>query len=84
MKFTKMHGAGNDYLYVDARGLKEDWPSLSRQMSDRHFGVGGDGLILILESDAADLKMRMFDAPDETQPGVEKLSDDMTQMYGGS
>ena len=62
MKFTKMHGAGNDYLYVDARGLKKDWPSLSRQMSDRHFGVGSDGLILILESDAADLKMRMFNA----------------------
>ena len=62
MKFTKMHGAGNDYLYVDARGLEKDWPSLSRQMSDRHFGVGGDGLILILESDAADLKMRMFNA----------------------
>ncbi len=45
MKFTKMHGAGNDYVYVDARSESRDWPALSRQMSDRHFGVGGDGLI---------------------------------------
>ncbi|HIN06846.1 MAG TPA: diaminopimelate epimerase [Dehalococcoidia bacterium] len=62
MRFTKMHGAGNDYVYVDARGLSNDWPSLSRQMSDRHFGIGGDGLILIQESDVADLKMSMFNA----------------------
>ncbi|HJN86712.1 MAG: diaminopimelate epimerase [Dehalococcoidia bacterium] len=62
MKFTKMQGAGNDYVYIDARGLKEDWPSLSRRMSDRHFGIGGDGIILVLDSDAADLKMRMFNA----------------------
>jgi diaminopimelate epimerase len=62
MKFTKMHGAGNDYIYIDARGLKEDWPSVSRAMSDRHFGVGGDGIILILESGVAHLKMRMFNA----------------------
>lgn len=62
MKFTKMHGAGNDYIYIDARDLDEDWPSVSRAMSDRHFGVGGDGIILILDSDLADLKMRMFNA----------------------
>jgi diaminopimelate epimerase len=62
MKFTKMHGAGNDYIYIDARNMDEDWPALSRAMSDRHFGVGGDGIILILESDIADLKMRMFNA----------------------
>ena len=62
MKFTKMHGSGNDYIYIDARGMDEDWPSLSRQMSDRHFGIGGDGIILILESQIADLKMRMFNA----------------------
>ena len=62
MKFTKMQGAGNDYIYLDARGLDEDWPSLSRAMSDRHFGVGGDGIILILDSDNADLKMRMFNS----------------------
>jgi diaminopimelate epimerase len=62
MKFTKMHGAGNDYVYVDARSEDRDWPELSRQMSDRHFGVGGDGLILIKDSDVADLKMTMFNA----------------------
>ena len=62
MKFTKMQGAGNDYLYIDARNLEQDWPSLSRKMSDRHLGVGSDGIILIQESDIADLKMRMFNA----------------------
>ena len=62
MKFTKMQGAGNDYIYVDARQMDEDWPNLSRRISDRHFGVGSDGLILVLESEIADLKMRMFNA----------------------
>ena len=62
MKFTKMQGAGNDYIYIDARGLSEDWPGLSRKMSDRHFGIGGDGIILIMDSEIADLKMRMFNA----------------------
>ena len=62
MKFTKMHGAGNDYIYLDARGMDEDWPALSRVMSDRHFGVGGDGIILVLDSEQADLRMRMFNA----------------------
>ena len=63
MKFTKMHGAGNDYIYIDARAMEEnDWPRLSRLMSDRHFGIGGDGIILILESDVADLRMRMYNA----------------------
>ncbi len=62
MKFTKMHGAGNDYVYVDARSENRDWNELSRQISDRHFGVGGDGLILIKDSDIADLKMSMFNA----------------------
>ena len=60
MKFTKMHGAGNDYVYIDARGITEDWPELSRRMSDRHFGIGGDGIILVMDSQVADLKMRMF------------------------
>ncbi len=62
MKFTKMEGCGNDYIYVDARSTEADWPALSRAMSDRHFGIGADGLILIMESDKADLKMRMFNA----------------------
>ena len=62
MKFTKMHGAGNDYIYLDARDMEEDWADLSRTMSDRHFGIGSDGLILIMNSDTADLRMRMFNA----------------------
>ena len=62
MKFTKMHGAGNDYIYFDARDLSQDWPEVARKISDRHFGVGSDGLILILDSGVADLKMRMFNA----------------------
>ncbi len=63
MKFVKMHGAGNDYVYVN--GFEEqvaDPASLARQISDRHFGVGSDGLILILPSQAADIRMRMFNA----------------------
>ncbi len=62
MKFTKMQGAGNDYIYIDARGMDEDWSSLSRSMSDRHFGIGSDGIILIMDSDVGDLRMRMFNA----------------------
>ena len=63
MKFTKMHGAGNDYVYVD--GFREqvaDPATLAVQVSDRHFGIGGDGLIMILPSTVADVRMRMFNA----------------------
>ena len=60
MEFTKMHGAGNDYIYVDARGKKGDWPGISAKLSDRHTGIGADGLILALDSEHADLRMRMF------------------------
>ena len=62
INFTKMEGCGNDYIYVDARNLDENWPALSRAMSDRHFGIGSDGLILIMDSNKATLKMRMFNA----------------------
>jgi diaminopimelate epimerase len=62
--FTKMHGAGNDYIYVDcfANPMPHDPAGLSRKISDRHFGVGADGLILICPSDKADARMRMFNA----------------------
>lgn len=62
MRFTKMHGAGNDYVYVNAfaEKLPHDLPALARAMSDRHFGVGGDGLVLIGPSERADARMRMF------------------------
>ena len=63
MRFTKMHGLGNDYVYVDCFAEQVASPSdLARTLSDRHFGVGGDGLILILPSDDADVRMRMFNA----------------------
>ena len=62
MRFTKMHGAGNDYVYVDAREQDRDWPALSVAMSDRHFGVGSDGLILARDSERADMRMTMFNA----------------------
>ena len=64
MHFTKMHGAGNDYIYVDcfAEALPRDIPALARRMSERRFGVGADGLILICPSDRADAEMRMFNA----------------------
>lgn len=63
MHFTKMHGLGNDYIYVN--GFDEhvdDPPAVARAVSDRHFGIGGDGLILILPSTKADCRMRMFNA----------------------
>lgn len=60
MKFTKMEGLGNDYIYV--YGAPKDPEKLSIKLSDRHFGIGGDGLVLISLSDVADFKMRIFNA----------------------
>ena len=64
MRFTKMQGAGNDYVYVNC--FEEPIPrapaELARDVSDRHFGIGGDGLILICPSDVADARMQMFNA----------------------
>ena len=63
MRFTKMLGLGNDYVYVNAlRERVEDPSALSRAISDRHFGAGSDGLVLILPSAEADFRMRMFNA----------------------
>jgi diaminopimelate epimerase len=64
MRFTKMHGAGNDYIYVDCftERVPEDLTALARAVSDRHTGVGSDGLILICPSERADARMRMFNA----------------------
>ena len=64
MRFTKMHGLGNDYVYVSTFDQKPPAePSrLARAVSDRHFGIGGDGLILIMPSERADARMRMFNA----------------------
>ena len=68
MRFTKMHGAGNDYIYINT--FKEsvvDPAGLTVRLSDRHFGVGSDGIILIGPSDKADFKMRMFNALDGSE-----------------
>lgn len=62
LKFTKMEGLGNDYVYMDCTGEQtiKDPSSLAQIVSDRHFGIGSDGLILICPSNVADFKMRMF------------------------
>lgn len=63
MNFTKMHGIGNDYVYVN--GFEETVPEpekLALAVSDRHYGIGSDGLILVLPSEQADVRMRMFNA----------------------
>ena len=63
MKFTKMHGLGNDYVYINCFEENVDDPAgLAEVMSDRHFGVGGDGIILICPSRIADVRMRIFNA----------------------
>ncbi|WP_035767432.1 diaminopimelate epimerase [Butyrivibrio sp. NC2002] len=67
MHFTKMHGCGNDYIYIDSSKehvSKEDKPELIRLLSDRHFGIGGDGVIFIntMDGDLADFEMEMYNA----------------------
>ena len=61
MKFTKMHGIGNDYVYVNCfEETVKDPAAVARYVSDRHFGIGSDGLILIKPSDIADCEMDMY------------------------
>lgn len=63
MEFTKMHGIGNDYIYFNCMEKEIENPEeLSKKLSDRHFGVGGDGIVMILPSKVADFRMRMFNA----------------------
>ena len=63
MKFTKMHGIGNDYIYFNCLDNDiKDPNGLSIALSDRHFGVGGDGIVMIMRSEIADFRMRMFNA----------------------
>ncbi len=62
-KFTKMHGAGNDYIYVDCtEKMLTDINETARKVSDRHFGIGSDGLVLICRSDKADFRMDMYNS----------------------
>ncbi len=63
LAFTKMHGCGNDYVYVAADRVRPADPAaLARRLSDRHFGIGGDGLIMLAPSHSADVKMEMYNA----------------------
>lgn len=64
IQFTKMQGIGNDYVYIDCtkKELDADISDLAKKISDRHFGVGSDGLVLILGSEKADFMMRMFNS----------------------
>ncbi len=64
LKFTKMQGIGNDYIYCSTFENRciENFPQIARTLSDRHFGIGGDGVIFVCPSDVADARMRMFNA----------------------
>ncbi len=66
MKFVKMHGAGNDFVLLEAQEEERDWSKLAVAMCDRHFGIGADGILLVLPSERADLRMRMFN-PDGSE-----------------
>jgi len=66
MKFTKLQGSGNDFVLLEAEESRRDWPQLAIAMCDRHFGIGADGLLLVLPSKKADFKMRMID-PDGSE-----------------
>ena len=66
MNFTKMHGAGNDFILVETNDTQRNWSKLAIAMCDRHFGIGGDGLILVMPSDKADARMREFN-PDGSE-----------------
>jgi len=62
VKFVKMEGTGNDFLFVEDNGSRDGWPNLARAMCERHYGAGADGLIVVLPSQKADVRMRLFNA----------------------
>jgi len=66
MNFTKMQGAGNDFVLVETSDVSQNWSQMAMIMCDRHFGVGADGLLLLLPSDVADFRMREFN-PDGSE-----------------
>ena len=66
MRFSKMHGAGNDFVVLAPDNPDADWEALARALCDRHFGVGADGLLLALPSSRCDIRMRMFN-PDGSE-----------------
>ena len=66
MQFTKLHGAGNDFIVVDGRGLERDWGQVAERLLDRRFGVGADGLLVVERSSRAPVRMREFN-PDGSE-----------------
>ena len=60
IEFTKVQGAGNDFVLIEDDGTARDWENLTPAMCDRHFGIGGDGLLLVVKSKKADCRMRVF------------------------
>jgi diaminopimelate epimerase len=62
MKFSKLQATGNDFILIDGRTMEGEWSKLARATCDRHLGIGADGLILVQESNTADLKMRIFNS----------------------
>ncbi len=62
MDFTKMEATGNDFIVIDAHGEQKSWSPLAKKMCDRHFGIGADGLLLLLPSEVADYRMQIFNA----------------------
>ena len=71
IKFTKMHGLGNDYVYIDCTNRQQitNEAEMAKLVSDRHLGIGSDGMILICRSNIADFKMKMFNS-DGTEAGM--------------
>tara|TARA_Y100001936_G_scaffold42315_1_gene41019 strand:+ start:3713 stop:4093 length:381 start_codon:yes stop_codon:yes gene_type:complete len=66
IKFEKLHGAGNDYIAIDGRGIDIDWGELSYQMSRPHFGVFSDGIVVLKDSEKADVRIKIFN-PDGSE-----------------
>ncbi len=62
MKFTKLQATGNDFILIDARNMERDWAKLARDMCHRYFGAGADGIMLVMTSHTASLKMRLFNS----------------------
>ena len=66
VEFAKLHGAGNDYIAIDGRGIDRDWGALSKEMSLLAFGVGADGIVLVQDSEIAQIRMRVYN-PDGSE-----------------
>ena len=60
MNFTKIQGAGNDFVVVEASRINNNWPEMAAAMCDRHFGIGADGLLVVMPSVSADFEMHIF------------------------